>query len=47
MTIYWILLPAKKNALIKFIKGLLTLTTCLKKHEDIWKQWELDLQSFW
>ena len=29
-----ILLPVKENALIKFIKGLLTLTACLKKHED-------------
>ena len=29
-----ILLPVKENALIKFIKGLLTLTACLKKHEN-------------
>ena len=27
------LLPVKKNASIKFIKSLLTLTACLKKHE--------------
>ena len=26
MTIFWILLPAKRNALIKFIKTSLTLT---------------------
>ena len=29
------LLQVKKNALIKFIKSLLTLTACPKKHEDI------------
>ena len=29
-----ILLPVKENALIKFIKGLLTLTACLKKYEN-------------
>ena len=37
-------LPVKKNVLIKFIKSLLTLTACLKKHEDILNQWELDLE---
>ena len=29
------LLSFKKNASIKFIKSLMTLTACVKKHEDI------------
>ena len=40
MIIFLILLPGKKNALIKFIKVFLTLTACLKKYKDTWNQWE-------
>ena len=35
MKIFLILLPVKKNALMKFIKSLLPLTACPKKHEDL------------
>ena len=44
MMFSWILLPAKKNALMKFKKGLLTLTACPIKHKDIWHQWEVGLE---
>ena len=37
-------ITSQEKRIDKIFKNLLTLTACLKKHEDILNQWELDLE---